>query len=167
MKDHSNLSASGFRFAELLATEYQILPATGYTVTQDPNINFGSVPALAVYSITVNRVGASSFESDASYWVDREDFFGLLENTPFEIPINITCLRAGTDVLTHTIGSYEGHPAPQWVKINSKDSKLVGTAPSLVTDTTFLFSADAVASSAGNLHQKPISIEVKACRVTN
>lgn len=82
----------------------------------------------------------------------------LIEETYYEMDVNITCSLNGDTSITYELVSYNGSTVPSWISLDDANSKLTGTTEDIEADTQYMFALNATAN--GTTYQKVITLEV-------
>ena len=129
-------------------------------------------------SLRINNIVASpyatdyntsrTFTSDISLWLDEVTSDSLYQQIYYEIDVELSCIiSTGTQTLKYSLASYNGSTVPDWVTLDSSNSKLTFTTPNVSTDTTYTFSIDSTIVETSETYQKPVSLTVLSCEVAN
>ena len=84
-----------------------------------------------------------------------------------KVSANLTCLSSGSTTITYTFSSIYGNTIPSWGSINSTNSTLVFTPPTITQDTTYNFTIATYVSGNVNTYYQSVFIQVDACLVSN
>jgi hypothetical protein len=142
------------------ASSFTTAPISGSPATATSTPSSG---ILSSNSLTKELEPSLTFDDDSYQNIIAESSFGVVGNTPFSMPVSLTCSTGGNLDISYTIVQSGSSPIPSWINLNTESSLLVGTTPNLKEDTTFTFDikADSIAWPSGYL--KSITIVVLRC----
>ena len=79
----------------------------------------------------------------------------------------MTCSASGSTSISYTISNYMASTAPAWVVIDSSTGMINVTAPTVSTDTEFVFYIDSNIAGFSKLIKKLIKITILDCKASN
>ena len=92
--------------------------------------------------------------------LDPQTFNNLGIASAFDLSIDLTCSISGTPAITFVKSSYNSETVPAWVTLDSANSKLTGTTPTVTATTTYNFYIDATSGSWSGVKQKQITLVI-------
>jgi hypothetical protein len=110
-----------------------------------------------------------TFDDDSYQNIIAESSFGVVGNTPFSMPVSLTCSTGGNLDISYSMVQSGSNLIPSWISLDTENSLLVGTTPNLKEDTTFTFyiKADSIAWPSGYLKSITIGVLKCYCNVAN
>ena len=122
--------------------------------------------SLLINNIVASLYGADyntsrTFTSEISLWLDEVTSDSLYQQIYYEIDVELSCIiSTGTQTSQYSLASYNGSTVPDWVTLDSSNSKLTFTTPNVSVDTTYTFSIDSTIVETSETYQKPVSLTV-------
>ena len=111
------------------------------------------------YARTSNT--SRTYTSEVSFWLDEVESTNYYEQTYGEISVELSCvLSSGSQTVVYSIASYNGSTPPDWVSVDSVNSKLTFTPPDISVDTNYTFSVDTTIVETSEVYQKPVTLSV-------
>ena len=148
-----NVLASGIE--EITSTANLSLTLSSQTVSNPP---------YTIQSLTYNQVSTST--SDEFLQI-LDQSYSIVENRFIQVTPDLTCSASGSTSISYTISNYMASTAPAWVVIDSSTGMINVTAPTVSTDTEFVFYIDSNIAGFSKLIKKLIKITILDCKASN
>ena len=126
------------------------LTVVGPTTYDQTNITLSTTNITS----STNATYSTDLISDTTTYTNSS----LIEQTYYQIDVDLTCSIGGSTSITYELVSYNGSSVPDWITLDSTNFRLTGTTSNIDVNTQYTFAINATAN--GTTYQKVISLTV-------
>ena len=147
---------------DLSSSSYSMIALTGYSNASGsfsisgPTSYTQTNNTLTLINLTqsVNATYSTDLISDTTTYTNSS----LVEQTYYQIDVDLTCSIDGSTSIIYELVSYNGSSVPDWITLDSANFRLTGTTSNIDVNTQYTFAINATAN--GTTYQKVISLTV-------